>query len=131
SSEKELYDPHGQRVPSPAHPEMTGIPPREGGQTKIQIIQQQVDSTKGEIQKTIQEIAGRGKKLEELEEQTAMLSDSATKFKAQSTKVRKTMWWKNTKMTIIITVTILLILAAIIRQDLAEFPNGKGIDKSQ
>ncbi|CAG8627328.1 12229_t:CDS:2 [Funneliformis caledonium] len=109
SSEKEHYD----RVP-----ETTGPPP---SQTKIEVIQGQIASTKNEINKTIKDLAERGQKLEELEETTAMLSDSATKFKAHSQKVHKKMWWKSSKMTVIIAVTVILILAAIIRKDVAEF----------
>ncbi|CAB5373538.1 unnamed protein product [Rhizophagus irregularis] len=100
SSEKEQYD----RVHTPATP----------GQTKIEMVQAQIDSTKGEMQKTLQDLANRGRKLEELEEQTVMLSDSASVFKTSSSKVRRNMWWKNTKMTVILTITILIILAAII-----------------
>jgi hypothetical protein len=44
----------------------------------------------------------------------AMLSNSASAFKEQSSTVRKGMWWKNAKMTVILTVTIIIILAAII-----------------
>ncbi|PKY38306.1 synaptobrevin [Rhizophagus irregularis] len=97
SSEKEQYD----RAATP-------------GQTKIEMVQAQIDSTKGEMQKTLQDLANRGRKLEELEEQTVMLSDSASVFKTSSSKVRRNMWWKNTKMTVILTITILIILAAII-----------------
>ncbi|CAG8668730.1 13530_t:CDS:2, partial [Funneliformis mosseae] len=117
SSEKEHYD----RVP-----EMTGPPP---SQTKIEGIQKQIASTKNEINKTIQDLASRGQKLDDLSEQTAMLSDSATKFKTHSQKVHKKMWWKSSKMTVIIAVTVILILAAIIRKDVAEFSNGKGNDE--
>jgi len=94
SSEKELYEPLGRN--------------------KVEIVKEQADSAKNEIAKTLQDLANRGKKLEELEEQTAMLSSSAGAFKEQSSTVRKGMWWKNAKMTVILTVTIILILAAII-----------------
>lgn len=106
------------------------------------MVQAQIDNTKGEMQKTLQDLANRGRKLEELEEQTGiymtykkciflsgpllffltkiiaifivMLSDSASVFKTSSSKVRRNMWWKNTKMAVILTITILIILAAII-----------------
>jgi len=106
SSEKDY-----ERVPSPGPP----------GRTKVEMVQAQIDNTTGELQKTLQDLANRGKKLEELEEQTVMLSDSASAFKTSSSKVRRNMWWKNTKMTVILSVTIILILAAIIVPTVLKF----------
>jgi len=57
--------------------------------TKVQQVSQKIEETKTEIQKSLQELANRGKKLEELEEQTAMLQDSSSVFKTHTTKVRK------------------------------------------
>ncbi|CAG8553631.1 929_t:CDS:2 [Paraglomus brasilianum] len=86
----------------------------KSGNAKILAVQQQIDSTKGQLQETIQALAAEGQKLRVLEEQTAMLHGSAEAFVSTSKKVKKKMWWKNTKMTIILTITIIAILAAII-----------------
>jgi len=45
---------------------------------------------------------------------TAMLSGSAGAFVSTSKQVKKKMWWKNTKMTVILTIFIIAILIAII-----------------
>ncbi|CAH1757508.1 8897_t:CDS:2 [Entrophospora sp. SA101] len=80
----ELYDPHHPKH-SLGKSEQTGVPPREGP-SKIQMVQATIDNTKGEIQKTLHEMAKKGKKLEELEEQTMMLNETTTAFKAQTKK---------------------------------------------
>ncbi|CAG8800105.1 10833_t:CDS:2, partial [Gigaspora rosea] len=62
--------------------------------------QDQIDSTRDEIQSSLIAMAKRGEKLGELEEKTA--------------KTRKKLWWKDAKMTVILTVVAIIILAVII-----------------
>ncbi|CAG8686102.1 14421_t:CDS:2 [Acaulospora morrowiae] len=82
--------------------------------TKVQEVSEKIEKTTTELHKSLQELANRGKKLEELEEQTAMLQGSADVFKTRTSQVRKKMWWKNTKMTVILAITAVIILAIII-----------------
>jgi len=111
----ELYDPHEPKppVPSAFHEEL-GSQPRTSGADKVHTVQMQIDETKASLQNTIREAYNKGQKLGALEETTAMLGDSASAFKTHAVHTRRNMWWKNAKMTIILTVTIVLILAAII-----------------
>ncbi|CAG8559850.1 3314_t:CDS:2, partial [Dentiscutata erythropus] len=86
---EKVYDPYGGRSSS-----------QELGVPKLQHVQEQIDSTKGEIQSTLLTMAQRGEKLGELEEKTA--------------KTRNKMWWKDAKMTVILAVVAIIILALII-----------------
>ncbi|CAG8548813.1 2030_t:CDS:2 [Acaulospora colombiana] len=61
----ELYDPHRPSYPEDRH--STEAP------TKVQQVTHQIEETKTEIQKSLQELANRGRKLEDLEEQTEQL----------------------------------------------------------
>ncbi|CAG8754383.1 17952_t:CDS:2, partial [Cetraspora pellucida] len=88
--------------------------PSESGPTKIQAVQDQIDSTKGEIHRSLLDMANRGKKLGDLEEQTAMLQETSNVFKLQTAKTRKKLWWKDAKWTIILVIVALIIVAIIV-----------------
>ncbi|CAG8699817.1 28277_t:CDS:2, partial [Racocetra persica] len=77
---------------------------QESGPTKIQHVQEQIDSTQSEIHKSLFDMANRGKKLGDLEEQTAMLQETSNVFKLRSKQTRAKMWWKDTKWTIILVI---------------------------
>ncbi|KAF0358678.1 synaptobrevin [Gigaspora margarita] len=100
---EKAYDPYGARSSS-----------QESGTPKLQHVQEQIDTTKDEIQSSLIAMAKRGEKLGELEEKTAMLQETSSVFKLQTAKTRKKLWWKDAKMTVILTVVALIILAVII-----------------
>ena len=56
---------------------------------------------------------GEGK-LDELDDKAVRLEMAATKFDTNPTKVKRKMWWENTKMKIFIGVSVFIIVIAII-----------------
>ncbi|KAG9291075.1 hypothetical protein G9A89_012947 [Geosiphon pyriformis] len=124
SDNEKLYDSHVSRSrgESPHRPEPGGLPPRQTG-TKTQMVQMQIEETKSHLNKTLKGLQQRGQKLEDLEETTAMLVETAGVFTTTAKETKNKMWWKDAKITIILIVTIIAILAAIIisKQDLKDY----------
>ncbi|CAG8710209.1 6308_t:CDS:2, partial [Ambispora leptoticha] len=91
------------------------MPPRpRSAPGKTEIIKKQIENTTNELNKTLKELSEREHKLGELEEATAMLVEDAHAFSTTAHQTQRRMWWKSAKMTIILTIVVLLILAAII-----------------
>ncbi|RHZ68227.1 hypothetical protein Glove_296g62 [Diversispora epigaea] len=80
----------------------------------VKQITQKIESTKSEIHKSLKDLADRGEKLDVLKEQTKNLASSSDVFKKQTRDTQKKMWWKNAKMTVILSVVCIIILALII-----------------
>ncbi|XP_043550956.1 synaptobrevin-like protein 5 isoform X2 [Chiloscyllium plagiosum] len=72
------------------------------GPEKLSHIQGQVNDVKGIMSQNIEKVLERGEKLDDLIIKTDDLQASADTFQKTSTKIARKMWWKNTKMIIII-----------------------------
>ena len=71
------------------------------------------------MQKNIQNMAIRGDRIDQLQDKSENLNQSAQGFRRGANRVRKQMWWKNMKMRIWIIVGIIVLLLIII------IPSGK------
>ena len=76
----------------------------------INRVRQQLDEVKGVMVQNIEKVLERGEKIELLVDKTDKLNQQAFKFEKQSKRLKTAMWWKNCKMTIIITVVVLAII---------------------
>ena len=61
------------------------------------------------INKLIEKVLERGEKIELLVEQTEALQHNAFEFKKGSTQLKRAMWWKNMKITIILILVVLVL----------------------
>src|SRR5690348_16050116 len=58
----------------------------------------------GHLEKALE----RGERIELLVDKTENLSSNAFKFKKQSTALKRSMWWKNVKLLIVIAIVVLV-----------------------
>jgi len=81
---------------------------------KINQLKGDVDEVKSVMVQNIEKVLERGERIELLVDKTTELSQSAFKFKKQSTALKRSMWFKNIKLTLLIIFIILIIAYAII-----------------
>jgi len=74
----------------------------------------QVDEVRGVMSQNIERVMERGEKLDDLVDKTGALEENAVKFRQTTKKVKRKMWWKNTKMTLILIVVVIVIIVILI-----------------
>lgn len=82
--------------------------------TKLQLVQDQVNTVIGIMHDNIDKTIDRGDKLDDLKDRAEDLEKDADKFKRGARDVRKQMCWNNIKMNLIIVAVIIAILFIII-----------------
>ena len=75
---------------------------------------QQIDDTVNVMKKNLESVAQRGEHIDQLQDKSENLNQSAQGFRRGANRVRKQMWWKNMKMRIWIIVGIIILLLIII-----------------
>jgi len=86
----------------------------EGGNPRTAAIQSQIDDTVNVMKKNLESVAQRGEHIDQLQDKSENLNQSAQGFRRGANRVRKQMWWKNVKMRIWIIVGIIVLLLLII-----------------
>jgi len=89
---------------------------------KISKVKGDVDEVKNVMVQNIEKVLERGERIELLVNKTETLSNNAFKFKKSSTALKRSMWWKNVKLILLIVfifIIILYIIIAIICKGLA------------
>ena len=76
--------------------------------------QKQIDDTVNVMKKNLESVAQRGEHIDQLQDKSENLNQSAQGFRRGANRVRKQMWWKNVKMRIWIIVGIIVLLLIII-----------------
>ena len=66
------------------------------------------------MKKNLESVAQRGEHIDQLQDKSENLNQSAQGFRRGANRVRKQMWWKNVKMRIWIGVGIIVLLLIII-----------------
>ena len=66
------------------------------------------------MKKNLESVAQRGEHIDQLQDKSENLNQSAQGFRRGANRVRKQMWWKNMKMRIWIIVGIVVLLLIII-----------------
>lgn len=90
--------------------EPSNIPSELSEETKTQQVQSQVDEIKGIMQENIKKVVERGESMEQIESKTNELHESSQQFQKKTTQVKKKMWWKNMKYSILIIVVLLILV---------------------
>jgi len=81
---------------------------------KIAKIQEEVSQVKDVMIKNIDKVLERGEKIDLLVDKTEVLDQHAHKFKKGSTRLRRAMWWKNVKLTLLIILFLLIVIYVIL-----------------
>ena len=83
------------------------------GSDKVRQVQKQVGEVMGVMQNNIEKVIDRGERLEDLQDKSDNLADTATDFNMRARRLQKKMWWKNMRMKICVGFFILLIIIGI------------------
>ncbi|KAL6722072.1 Vesicle membrane receptor protein (v-SNARE) [Lecanora helva] len=110
SGREQPYDPY---IPSGSSGQ-GGNGHYDGGNTRTAAIQSQIDDTVNVMKKNLESVAQRGENIDQLQDKSENLNQSAQGFRRGANRVRKQMWWKNMKMRIWIFVGIIVLLLIII-----------------
>ncbi|KAK7889331.1 hypothetical protein WMY93_024891 [Mugilogobius chulae] len=89
--------------------------PRFGAQNdKFKQVQSQVDEVIDVMQENISKVIERGERLDDLQDKSESLSDNASAFSSRAKQLHRRMWWRDTKMKIIIALVVIGLLLIII-----------------
>ncbi|BES92618.1 Synaptobrevin [Nesidiocoris tenuis] len=69
---------------------------------RLQETQKQVDEVVGIMRNNIDKVLERDTKLSELDDRVDALNNSAIQFEQHAIKIKRKMWWKNLKFTLIL-----------------------------
>lgn len=81
---------------------------------KLAKVQEDINVVKDIMIKNIDKVLERGEKIELLVDKTEVLDQHALKFKRSSGALRRSMWWKNVKLTIVIVIIVAVIIYIIL-----------------
>lgn len=81
---------------------------------KAHEVKQEVDEVVDIMSQNIKKVVERGENLEDLEAKTDALQQSSKTFKTSANKVKRKMWWKNMKFTIILSIILIAIITLIV-----------------
>ena len=96
----------------PSNPEWDS--PRDKQGNKITETQKQVSQVVEIMQDNVRQVVDRGVALDDLTDRADSLSANANQFQTQSNAIRKKMWWKNLKWTLIAGGVIVIVIIIII-----------------
>lgn len=80
---------------------------------KTKDIQAKVDNATQTMEKNIQAATQRGESLTDLQDKTAAVAAQSQAFSKNAKVVKKNLWWKNMKFTIIVTIVIICVLVGV------------------
>ncbi|XP_039262810.2 vesicle-associated membrane protein 4-like [Styela clava] len=84
------------------------------GSEKVRQVQRQVGEVVGVMQTNIDKVLDRGERLEDLQDKSENLADTATDFNVRARRLQKRMWWKQMKMKICLGASLVLIILIIV-----------------
>eukprot|EP00010_Vexillifera_abyssalis_P005784 CAMPEP_0201552898 /NCGR_PEP_ID=MMETSP0173_2-20130828/19186_1 /ASSEMBLY_ACC=CAM_ASM_000268 /TAXON_ID=218659 /ORGANISM="Vexillifera sp., Strain DIVA3 564/2" /LENGTH=220 /DNA_ID=CAMNT_0047963483 /DNA_START=49 /DNA_END=711 /DNA_ORIENTATION=+ len=74
----------------------------------------QVSEVKDIMINNVEKVLERGDRIETLVEKTDLLQENSEQFRDSSVKLKRQMWWKNTKMCIIIWAVVIIVILVIV-----------------
>ena len=77
---------------------------------KLQQTQDQVNEIIGIMRTNVDKVVERGGKLSELDRRAEALRDNAEIFETQAAKLKKKYWWKNTKIWLLLVLSIIILI---------------------
>jgi vesicle-associated membrane protein 7 len=92
---------------------------------KIKQVHGEIEQVKDVMVHNIERVLERGERIELLVDKTDNLNQQAFAFRKRSTALRRSMWWKNTKLMILLGFVIILLIYFIVGSACG-FPSWKG-----
>jgi vesicle-associated membrane protein 7 len=77
---------------------------------KINAIYYEIDKTKNEVQNSMSLIIDRGEKLDYLVDKSDNLNENSRIFKMQARRLKRKMFWKRVKITLLLLLILLIII---------------------
>ena len=81
---------------------------------RIRAARANIDKTREIMIENIDKVLARGEKIEILVNKTALMSETAVTMRKTATKVKRFMWWKNLKLSLVLFFVIVVILLIIL-----------------
>lgn len=81
---------------------------------RIKAARANIDKTREIMIENIDKVLARGEKIEILVNKTALMSETAVTMRKTATKVKRFMWWKNLKLSLVLFFVIVVILLIIL-----------------
>ncbi|KAF9399741.1 Vesicle-associated membrane protein [Podila epigama] len=81
---------------------------------RIKQVQGEIEQVKDVMVQNIERVLERGERIELLVDKTDNLNQQAFVFKRRSTALKRTMWWKNVKLMVILVIVLILLVYLII-----------------
>ena len=88
--------------------------PQRLGSNKASEVLAHVEEVKTIMHSNVQSLIGNIESLEVVEEKSNLLRERSEQFKNGSKKLRRAMWWKNAKATIIIGTVMFVIIGTVV-----------------
>uniref|UniRef100_A0A8C6TAK1 Vesicle-associated membrane protein 4 n=1 Tax=Neogobius melanostomus TaxID=47308 RepID=A0A8C6TAK1_9GOBI len=82
----------------------------------VHSVQSQVDEVIDVMQENISKVIERGERLDDLQDKSESLSDNASAFSSRAKQLHRRMWWRDTKMKMIIALVVIGLLLIIISE---------------
>jgi vesicle-associated membrane protein 7 len=84
----------------------------QGGENEdvVAKAQREIDSVRGIMTENIERVLERGERIDLLVDKTAGLQTGAREFRVRSRGLRRRMWWKNTKLMILLVFVCVFLL---------------------
>ncbi|KAK3816659.1 MAG: synaptobrevin-domain-containing protein [Benniella sp.] len=95
-------------VPSPAYD------PSSSSSSKTEDLHRQINDVVLLMQQNIDSVQGRGEQLDNVRQKSSYLEQNAIEFKRSANNIRRKMWWKNIKWTLLIGLLLVILLVIII-----------------
>ena len=108
ANKQKASDQVAERKAAPRNPGQQQV-----GDARIQQIRDDVEEAQAIMADNVQNMIENIEKAEDIEEQTNRLRDNADQFKKGAGKLKKTMWWRNVKLWIILILVVVVIIAVI------------------
>lgn len=84
------------------------------GGDKVAAIQSEIAAVKEVMMENIAAVLRRGEKLEDMVERSENIAIEANHFKRNAVQLKRTMWWKNMKLWLIVIAVIIIIIVIIV-----------------
>jgi vesicle-associated membrane protein 7 len=81
---------------------------------KISQLKQKMSELEEQAMKNLDKIIERGEKIDIMVERTKVMSETSYDLRTQATSVRRTMWWRNKKMCLLLVLLVLFVIFVIV-----------------
>eukprot|EP00045_Choanoeca_perplexa_P000499 m.14742 g.14742 ORF g.14742 m.14742 type:complete len:101 (-) comp10339_c1_seq1:141-443(-) len=84
------------------------------GDYQLAQTQRQVDEVVGIMRDNMEKVLERDARLGDLEDKSTTLADGASRFESNARKLKRKMWWKNTKFMLILFLVVAVLITIIV-----------------